>query len=84
MCQRGLDGTELLIEPIWNRNSPASRISVLVGVLLIEPIWNRNVSQVFVLGNISKLLIEPIWNRNFLICRANICLTTSFNRTNME
>ena len=36
----------LLIEPVWNRNGPATSLSLqtmATALLLIEPVWNRNV-----------------------------------------
>ena len=32
----------LLIEPVWNRNAPASAMLIGFAQLLIEPVWNRN------------------------------------------
>ena len=33
---------ELLIEPVWNRNSQGLQIEQVDYLLLIEPVWNRN------------------------------------------
>ena len=42
MILRNETGTQLLIEPIWNRNLYAYQIGLQIIQLLIEPIWNRN------------------------------------------
>ena len=37
--------TELLIEPVWNRNLTFPSGCYQVVTLLIEPVWNRNVGN---------------------------------------
>ena len=34
----------LLIEPVWNRNTFQSRLRFGLTHLLIEPVWNRNLA----------------------------------------
>ena len=56
---------DLLIEPVWNRNTHYRWRMRCWIQLLIEPVWNRNLSIFFTgLRLFSSLLIEPVWNRN--------------------
>ena len=56
--------TQLLIEPVWNRNLDSDSHLHDDRLLLIEPVWNRNGKGGIEICLPHKLLIEPVWNRN--------------------
>ena len=61
----GTRGTNLLIEPVWNRNLIDFFFCHVKKNLLIEPVWNRNFDDDEAFEDrIEELLIEPVWNRN--------------------
>ena len=76
--------TELLIEPVWNRNPSKPRFRVSCSNLLIEPVWNRNVEAAA--APVSR---TSTFNRTSmeskLITYANCFFSEfAFNRTSME
>ena len=60
--------SDLLIEPVWNRNELAKiAVQDAIKTLLIEPVWNRNVAFTVIAHPNAELLIEPVWNRNPIV-----------------
>ena len=77
--------TELLIEPVWNRNVRIIGDDVPSNTLLIEPVWNRNLNE-----TLEEFLRRHPFNRTSMesklapAARSEFEYRITFNRTSME